>query len=210
MKGGMVTAGAGLVHTAPMLKRLTSLVLAMMVSNAAAGDGGAGTGLLIDDFAGGDAISRLGTRWRVVTDQVMGGVSDAAMTLRQIDGRSALCLSGDVSLANNGGFVQVNLDLSPTGLMDASRFDGVRLIVRGNSEVYNLHLKTAATTMPWQSYRAELRAGPSWQEVQLPFDAFQPHRLVPALDVTRLRRLGIVAIGRAMQADICVAEVGFY
>jgi len=182
----------------------------MMISNAAAGDGGAGTGLLIDDFAGGDAVSRLGTRWRVVTDQVMGGVSDAAMTLRQIDGRSALCLSGDVSLANNGGFVQVNLDLSPSGLMDASRFKGVRLVVRGNGEVYNLHLKTAATTMPWQSYRAELRAGPSWQEVQLPFDEFQPHRLVPALDVTRLRRLGIVAIGRAMQADICVAEIGFY
>jgi len=182
----------------------------MIVSNAAAGDGGAGTGLLIDDFAGNDAVSRLGTRWRVVTDRVMGGVSDAAMSLRQIDGRSALCLSGDVSLANNGGFVQVNLDLSPTGLMDASRFDGVRLIVRGNGQIYNLHLKTAATTMPWQSYRAELKAGPSWQEVQLPFDTFQPHRLVPALDVTRLRRLGIVAIGRAMQADICVAEVGFY
>jgi hypothetical protein len=193
-----------------MLKRLMGLVLVMMVSKAASGDDGAGAGLLIDDFKRSDSVSQLGTRWRVVTDRVMGGVSDASLALRQVDGRSALCLTGDVSLANNGGFVQVTLDLAPSGLMDASHFDGLRLIVRGNGQRYNLHLKTTATTMPWQSYRAELEAGPSWREVRLPFADFQPHRIVPALDVSRLRRLGIVAIGQAMQADICVAEIGFY
>jgi len=202
--------GRLLVHTPGMLRLPLILVLLTMVSNPTAAAGTDASGLLIDDFAHDDGVSRLGTPWRVVTDRVMGGVSEASMALRIVDGRRALCLSGDVSLANNGGFVQVNLDLAPSGSLDASAFDGVRLVVRGNGQTYNLHLKTTATTMPWQSYRAEFPAGPAWQEVRLPFADFEPHRLVPALDVSRLRRLGIVAIGREMHADVCVAYIGFY
>jgi hypothetical protein len=193
-----------------MLRLSTILVLLMMVSNTAGGAGAGASGLLIDDFARDDGLSLLGTPWRLITDRVMGGVSAASMARRVVDGRRALCLSGDVSLDNNGGFVQVNLDLAPAGLLDASAYDGVRLIVRGNGEAYNLHLKTSATSMPWQSYRADFAAAPTWHEVRLPFAAFVPHRLVPALDVSRLRRLGIVAIGRTMRADVCVAEIGLY
>lgn len=166
---------------------------------------------LIDDFQRGQPDSRLGTPWRLTTDRVMGGISEARMTRAVIDARPALCLTGTVSLENNGGFVQMNLDLSPDrGLLDASTYNGIRLIVRGDGADYNLHLKTAATTLPWQSYRALFRTEPAWQEVRLPFSSFEPHRLVPALDPTRLKRLGIVAIGRAMTADVCIAEIGFY
>jgi len=164
---------------------------------------------LIDDFSD-ESTSRLGTEWRLVTDRVMGGVSDATMQRHVVDGRNALCLSGTVSLENHGGFVQVNLDLTQNGLVDASAFDGVRVVVRGNGATYNVHLKTASTRLPWQSYRAGLNAGAAWQEVRLPFAAFRPHRLVPALDPARLKRLGIVAIGEAMAADVCIAEIGFY
>jgi hypothetical protein len=184
---------------------ITVIILLLMVSTPLP----ASTDGLIDDFDD-QTTSRLGTDWRLVTDRVMGGVSDAMMTRRVIDGRKALCLTGTVSLENNGGFVQVNLDLSPSGLVDASAFDGVRVVVRGNGATYNVHLKTAATRLPWQSYRAELRAGAGWEAIRLPFHSFQPHRLVPALDPTRLKRIGIVAIGRAMTADICIAEIGFY
>jgi hypothetical protein len=165
---------------------------------------------LIDDFTDPDGLTRLGTRWRMVTDQVMGGVSRGAMQRREQDGRTALCMSGEVSLENNGGFVQLNLNLAPAGRLDAGGFAGIRLIVRGNGDAYNLHLKTAATRLPWQSYRAEFRADESWREVRLPFTGFKPHRLVPALDVARLERLGIVAIGREMHADLCLAEIGFF
>jgi hypothetical protein len=171
---------------------------------------GAGISALIDDFAAADGVSRLGTAWRLVTDRVMGGVSTATMQRRELDGHQALCLQGDVSLANNGGFVQVNLDLAAAGLFDASAYRGIRLVVRGNGETYNVHLKTASTTMPWQSYRADFVAGETWRGIRLRFADFTPHRLVPALDRTRLKRLGIVAIGRAMQADLCIAEVGFF
>ncbi|MEA3640210.1 MAG: CIA30 family protein [Lamprobacter sp.] len=166
---------------------------------------------LIDNFHQDQAPSRLGTRWRLATDQVMGGLSEAQMTRALIDGRPALCLTGTVSLENNGGFVQINLDLSPEqGLLDASAFAGVRLIVRGDGADYNVHLKTSATRLPWQSYRSAFQTGPIWQEARLPFSSFEPHRLVPRLDPSRLKRLGIVAIGQAMRAEVCIAEIGFY
>lgn len=194
-----------------MVKRLFLALLAMTSPSFAATSGLIGDSGLIDDFRQDQGTSRLGTVWRLTTDQVMGGVSEAQMTRAVIGGRPALCLTGTVSLENNGGFVQLNLDLSPDrGLLDASTFDGVRLIVRGDGANYNLHLKTDATRRPWQSYRAPFTAGSDWQEVRLPFSAFEPHRLVPTLDPARLKRLGIVAIGRAMTADVCVAEIGFY
>ena len=68
--------------------------------------------MLIDDFNDPGGLSRLGTPWRSVTDQVMGGVSTARIAFEEIQGRLCLCLSGDVSLDNNGGFIQASLDLA--------------------------------------------------------------------------------------------------
>ena len=86
----------------------------------------------------------------------------------------------------------------------------MRLLVRGNGEQYSVHLRTPDNLRPWQSYRAHFVAGPEWQTVDLPFAAFAPYRLEAPLDVTRLRRIGLVAIGRAFFADLAVAELGFY
>ena len=166
--------------------------------------------LLIDDFSRDDGRSLLGTPWRLVTDRVMGGLSDGRMRVGEQQGRRALCLTGAVSLANNGGFVQVNLDLSADGVLDASQLTGVRLVVRGNGEGYKVHLKTPDTRFPWQSYRAGFRAEGDWREIHLPFAEFVPHRLDAPLDTHRLTRLGIVAIGQAMAAEVCLAEVGLY
>jgi hypothetical protein len=166
--------------------------------------------LLIDDFTSEDGLSRLGTPWRLVTDRVMGGVSVGQMARKQTDGHHALCLQGEVSLENNGGFVQAALDLAPEGDLDAHGYTGIRLLVRGNGESYGLHLKSADIRLPWQSYRSAIPTGPDWQEIRLPFHRFAPHRIDVPLDTTRLRRLGLVAIGRAFTAELCVAEVGLY
>ncbi len=167
--------------------------------------------MLIDDFSAPGRTSRLGTRWRGVSDRVMGGISEATVALDRIDGRACLRLTGEVRLENDGGFIQASLDLAPEGgSVDASAFAGLRLLVRGNGEGYALHLRTPDNRRPWQSYRAQFTAGPAWETVELPFASFRPHRLEAPLDVTRLRRLGLVAIGRAFQADLAVAELGFY
>lgn len=170
-----------------------------------------GEEMIIDDFTQGDLTSRLGTQWRGVSDKVMGGISQERVSLEAIDGQDALRLTGDVRLENNGGFIQVGLNLAPgRGLFDASRFTGLRLKVRGNGERYSVHLRTPANVKPWQSYRAHFEATPAWQDVRLPFSGFTPYRLTEPLDVSRLRRVGLVAIGRAFSADLAVSEIAFY
>jgi len=185
-------------------RQLLAILGALMVSATVADT------LLIDDFAVADGSSRLGTPWRLVTDGVMGGISTGRMSLGQVDGRRALCLLGEVRLENNGGFIQAALDLAPERDLDASAYIGIRLLVRGNGETYNLQLKTADLLLPWQSYRSSFPAGAEWREIRLPFGGFEPHRTGVPLDTAHLRSLGLVAIGHAFAADLCVAEIGLY
>lgn len=148
--------------------------------------------------------------WRLFTDQVMGGVSQGTMVRETVAGRQAIRMRGTVSLDNNGGFVQIARDLSPDGgLVDASYWSGIELDIFGNGEAYGVHLRTDATTRPWQSYRQSFTAAPLWQTVQLPFDGFLPHRTEIAFDPRRLRRIGLVAIGRAFSADLALGAVRF-
>jgi hypothetical protein len=167
--------------------------------------------MVIDDLGKAHPLASNGAFWQLFTDQVMGGVSRGIMAREHVAGRAAIRLRGDVRLENNGGFVQIGLDLAPDGgLVDASGFDGVEIDVLGNDESYGVHLRTDAVTRPWQSYRQRFAATETWQTVRLPFTRFEPHRIDVPLDVRRLRRIGIAAIGRAFAADIAVARVAFY
>ena len=169
------------------------------------------TAMVIDDFTDDGLVSELGARWRGVSDQVIGGISKAKVSHSVIDGRPSLCMTGDVRLENDGGFIQAALDLAPAGdNIDASGFTGVRIFVRGNGEKYSVHLRTLDNVRPWQSYRAHFTAGSDWETMDLPFETFVPYRLEAPLDTTRLRRIGLVAIGRAFYADLAVSELAFY
>ena len=59
-------------------------------------------------------------------------------------------------------------------------------------------------------YRAGFIAEAEWPEIRLPFASFEPYRLTEPLDVGHLRRLGLVAIGRAFHADLAVSTIGIY
>ena len=167
--------------------------------------------MLIDDFSDKTLVSRLGTRWRGVSDQVMGGISQAEVVHAVFDGRPCLRLTGDVRLENNGGFIQAALGLSLTGgTLDASGYEGVRLVIRGNGERYGVHLRTPDNRHPWQSYRARFTAGADWQTIELPFTVFEPYRLDKPLDTARLRRIGLVALGRIFHVDLAISELGLY
>jgi hypothetical protein len=171
----------------------------------------ASASMIIDDRASGDARSTLGTSWRVVTDNVMGGLSSAGLAFTRLADRPCLRLTGTVSLENNGGFVQASLDLAADGgSFDASPYAGIELDVYGNNASYNLHLRTADTWIVWQSYRAAFNAVPGWRTLRLPFDRFEPYRISAPLDVRQLKRIGLVAIGREMQADLCLGRIAFY
>lgn len=165
---------------------------------------------IIDDLGREPPLSTVGTRWQLFTDQVMGGVSDGSMIREVVAGRPAIRMRGNVSLENKGGFVQIAIDLMPDGkAKDASNWVGVELDIFGNNEEYNIHLRTDDLTQPWQSYRQSFRASPQWHTVQFRFQDFTPYRTDIALDVRRLRRIGIVAIGRAFSADISIGGLRY-
>jgi hypothetical protein len=141
----------------------------------------------------------------------MGGISQESVRLEEWGGRHWLRLTGEVRLENQGGFLQMGVDLAPGGRpRDLSAYAGVRLVVRGNGERYGCHLRTTDCLRPWQSYRHPFVASPEPTSVLLPFAGFLPHRVEAPLDPGNLRRLALVAIGRAFVADLAVAEVAFY
>lgn len=167
---------------------------------------------LIDDFSRTNGVSSLGTRWRMFTDRVMGGVSTGTSGYTKIDGKISLRLTGSVSLANNGGFIQVALPLERGGkAFDAMDYTGVKLVVRGNGESYHLHLRTSRTRLPWQYYQGEFstRAG-EWIEILLPFEQFQGQAITASLDTRRLTRIAVVAIKKEFEADVAIHRLGFY
>lgn len=166
--------------------------------------------LIIDDRASGNISSSLGTTWRLVTDQVMGGVSKGDLTLDSYKGRNCLRMRGDVSTDNNGGFVQIALDLTKDKPFDASAYAGVEFSVSGNDEHYNVHFRTTDLWRPWQSYRFSFKATPEWQTIRIPFANLEAYRTTTKFHKDKLKRIGLVGIGRDFKADLCVGSIKFY
>ena len=166
--------------------------------------------LVLDDRSSDDGRAQNGAGWRLFTDGVMGGVSKGDLTFDIVDNRRCMRLSGDVRLENNGGFVQIALDINEGGTINTDRYKGFLLDIYGNAEEYNMHLRTNETQRPWQSYRATFLAVPSWQTILLPFSQFEPYRIETPMDPADIRRIGIVAIGRAFAANLCIGRVALY
>jgi len=155
---------------------------------------------LIDDRGSGRPAA-----WRLVTDGVMGGVSSGAMTQEVVLGRPALCLRGRVRLENNGGFIQMALDVRPPpGEWSALEFD-----LAGRAHEYGVHLRTTRLTAPWQAWRARVAVTPHWQTLRVPLASFVPYRFSGTLEPDEIRRIGLLALGEAFDAELCVARVAW-
>ncbi|MHC4323881.1 MAG: bifunctional methionine sulfoxide reductase B/A protein [Planctomycetota bacterium] len=166
---------------------------------------------LIDDFSRDDPKNSSGTDWEFFSDRVMGGVSSGKMVFVNEDERSSMHMTGAVSLANNGGFIQARKNFNPRGRsFDARRFAGIKLNVKGNGQSYAIHLRTSQTRLPWQYYQGAFSTNEQWREIKIPFTLFKPNSLGRPLDTRTLKSIGIVAIGREFQADIFVDEISFY
>ncbi|WP_049785361.1 CIA30 family protein [Nitrosomonas sp. Is79A3] len=166
--------------------------------------------LIIDDRTSDNLSSSLGTQWRLVTDQVMGGVSNGELTLDNYKGKNCLRMRGDVSTGRNGGFVQIALDLTQDASLDASAYAGIELSISGNNEHYNIHIRTTDLWLPWQSYRFSFKATPDWQIIRVPFVNLEAYRTTTKFYQDKLKRIGLVGIGRNFQADMCVSSIRFY
>ena len=149
------------------------------------------------------------SRWDYFSDQVMGGISEGRATFAQVDGQPVLRLTGKVSTANRGGFIQARAKLDAPLPVTAQ---GVILNVRGNDQTYFVHLRTSGTILPWQFYQASFDVSDTWQEVRIPFNEFTSSgrllRKTPS--VSAVRSLAVAAFGRDHEADLTVRAIGFY
>lgn len=163
---------------------------------------------VLSDFSSEEPFVAPGTGWRGFTDRVMGGVSDAEFDQSEIDGRRCARMTGRVTRDNGGGFVQMALYFKPA--YDVTTYKGIELLVYGNDEDYNAHIRTADCGWHDESYRATFRAEPRWQTVRLPWDSFAPNGLDKPLDRTSLQRLGLLGWMRDFQADLAIGAVALY
>ena len=148
-------------------------------------------------------------RWDYFSDQVMGGISEGKVTFEDVDEQPVLRLTGRVSTANRGGFIQARTKLEQA-LPETAQ--GIVLVVRGNTQPFYLHLRTKWTVLPWQFYQAKFDTSQTWQEVRIPFEAFSPYGglLGKSFKISDVRSIAVVAFGRDHDADLSVRAIGVY
>lgn len=174
----------------------------------AADPGEQGNRLILSDFTPAEPYVTTGVGWRGFTDRVMGGVSDASFDRDEIGGVRCMRMTGDVTRDFGGGFVQMAMYFD--GDADASGYAGIELLVHGNDEDYNLHIRTADCGWHDESYRTTFRAKPEWQTVRLAWDAFRPNAVDAPLDPSRLRRIGLLGWMREFEADLGLARIALW
>lgn len=167
-----------------------------------------GESLVLADFTTETPVMLPGVSWRGFTDRVMGGVSDANFGQSQVGGQRCARMSGRVTRDQGGGFVQMAMYFDPES--DATAYRGIELVVYGNDEDYNAHVRTADCGWHDESYRATFRAASRWQTIRLPWEAFTPNGLNQPLDVKRLQRIGLLGWMREFQADLAIGSIAFY
>ena len=159
---------------------------------------------LIEDFSNSPE-----SRWEYFADTVMGGVSQGRVEFLADADNSYLKLVGAVSTSNNGGFIQARTRLiSPLDKI----FKGLKLRVRGNGEMYFVHIRTSGTRLPWQYYQASFPTTEDWSYINIPFADFEPSGkfMRKSLVAGKIRSIGIVAYGRDHFADLEVETLGLY
>jgi hypothetical protein len=163
--------------------------------------------LVLSDFSSGQMHPDIS--WRGFSDRVMGGISNAALGSASIAGKNCIRLSGNVTRESNGGFIQMALYFKPND-MDGSDYKGIELLVYGNNEDYNLHVRTSDCGWYDESYRMTFFAEPRWQRIQVPWEAFEPSGIKDPLNSARLQRIAVLGWMREFEADIALSEMSLY
>ena len=143
------------------------------------------TEILLTDFTPDSA--ELG--WHVVNDNVMGGRSEGGF--EELPGE--IVFSGRTN-TDGGGFSSIR-----TGALqwDLSKFDGIRLRIRGDGRRYTWRLTSSAR---WRgrpiAYWADFETRPgTWHTVRIPFSSFVPRMRGRLLDGPALDRREITGMG---------------
>ena len=143
--------------------------------------------------------------WAYLADTVMGGVSKGKAEFAA----GALRLTGQVSTKNNGGFIQVRARINQSDPLGKT---GIKIKVKGNGEIYYLHIRNGSTRLPWHYYTASFPTTEKWKDVTVSFDEFEKSAtLMPKkLKTDTINTVGLVAYGKDHYADVSIASLEFY
>ena len=148
------------------------------------------------------------TNWKMITDQVMGGISQGQFNYQKIGDDNAIILTGSVSIKNNGGFIQIRRNLDDVNLNNVKK---VTIIAKGNDEKYFIHLRTAFTVLPWQYYQSSFVVENNFKSFVLPLNNFKRsgYLLPTRINPNNIKSIGIVAFGKDYNAELIVKEISF-
>ena len=111
--------------------------------------------------------------WQIVDDVVMGGRSSGNF---EINDQGYGEFTGEVSLANKGGFSSVRFDL-PT--LEVTNYSGVRLFVKGDGKPYQFRIRNSYLNR--FAYSSKFYTNGDWQTIEIPFSTmiatFRGYRL---------------------------------
>ena len=149
--------------------------------------------------------------WQYISDQTMGGISNGQAILDKDGDMLFARLTGNVSTANNGGFIQIRTTFSFVDLINSDKnLLGVRLNTKGNGETYHIFIRTSEDRSYRDFYSATFIANDNWEIVDLPFTKFKHRYSNKSLNGNDIRTFGIVAYGRDFFSDVSVSEISFY
>ncbi|NND97219.1 MAG: CIA30 family protein [Pirellulaceae bacterium] len=167
-----------------MPKLVFSALLSISLLSATTADQ---TGRVLFDFSDAQSLAK----WQIVNDTVMGGRSNSKVETTE---DRQMRFSGNLSLANNGGFASAR---SRPAKLSLEQDDVIVLRVQGDGRTYTFNLYVPTRRVAY-SYQLDFKtqAG-EWTEVKLPLSQFVAHsfgRKVPGdqLDANQVNSVGIL------------------
>jgi monofunctional biosynthetic peptidoglycan transglycosylase len=128
--------------------------------------------------------------WRIVNDDVMGGVSRSALTL---DSSNDILFKGYVSMENNGGFASCRHNFSDPKLEKTKEF---KLKIKGDGKIYQFRVGTSKS---YASYCYDFQtAKDKWIEIEIPTEKLIPKIRgqyvpnAPSFDPKYIREIGLL------------------
>jgi hypothetical protein len=197
-----LVAAAGAVTIAPLMEGWAD-------TTPQASNSPAANKRVLSSFTNGYMLP--GAGWRGFSDRVMGGISNAELDAATVAGKSCIRLTGNVTRESNGGFIQMALYFGRDyDEFDGSAYKGIELLVYGNNEDYNLHVRTSDCGWHDESYRMTFYAEPAWQRIRVPWEAFEANNVEAPLNSAHLQRIAILGWMREFEADVALAEIALY
>ena len=140
--------------------------------------------------------------WIGITDQVMGGISDLAIS--HSDG--IFFMKGNVSTDNNGGFVRLSnrVDIS------SNNYKGIKFQAKGNDETYEIHVTLKGLKIPpWSYFSQGFDVGNEWQEYEIFFADLESSSGFSAasMKAKNIRDISIAGFGRDFKVDLAIKNI---